>query len=92
VKAVVHRPLSNPLKVGHLETHHTRRLSDGGPDHPRGVVAVRPNYHRRAHHAADAITYNEYLGTIAERLAASFSGSHQVAGYRVNPTSLSLAP
>jgi len=43
----------------YLEPHHTRRLADGGPDHPRWVVAVCPNCHRRAHHAADAAKYNQ---------------------------------
>jgi predicted HNH restriction endonuclease len=43
----------------YLEPHHIRRLADGGPDHPRWVVAVCPNCHRRAHHAADAAKYNQ---------------------------------
>ena len=36
-----------------LEAHHVRRLTDGGPDDPRFVIAVCPNCHRRAHHGAD---------------------------------------
>ena len=37
----------------YLEPHHTRRLSDGGPDHPRWVGAVCPNCHREIHYGAE---------------------------------------
>jgi 5-methylcytosine-specific restriction protein A len=43
-----------------LETHHIRRPADGGPDHPRWVIALCPNCHRRAHHSHDAGTFNLY--------------------------------
>lgn len=43
------------------EPHHIRRLSDGGPDHPRWVVAVCANCHRRAHYSRDAIEFNREL-------------------------------
>jgi 5-methylcytosine-specific restriction protein A len=43
-----------------LETHHIRRHADGGPDHPRWVVALCPNCHRRAHYSDDAASYNLY--------------------------------
>lgn len=36
-----------------VEPHHTRRLSDGGPDHPRWVAAICPNCHREVHHGAE---------------------------------------
>jgi len=52
----------------YLEPHHTRRLSDGGPDHPAWVVAVCPTCHRRAHHAADAKDYNHTLMKTANAL------------------------
>jgi 5-methylcytosine-specific restriction protein A len=52
----------------YLEPHHTRRLSDGGPDHPRWVVAVCPTCHRRAHYADDAKSYNAQLVAIAKKL------------------------
>ena len=52
----------------YLETHHIRRLSDGGPDHPRWVIAVCPNCHRRAHYSSDAAHFNSQwahvVGTI----------------------------
>jgi len=54
----------------YLEPHHTRRLSDGGPDHPAWVVAVCPTCHRRAHHAVDAKLFNAGLIKIANSLTA----------------------
>jgi 5-methylcytosine-specific restriction enzyme A len=45
----------------YLEPHHTRRLSDGGPDHPRWVGAVCPNCHREIHHGADGVRKNKRL-------------------------------
>ena len=45
----------------YLEPHHTRRLSDGGPDHPRWVGAVCPNCHREMHHGADGDEKNSRL-------------------------------
>jgi 5-methylcytosine-specific restriction enzyme A len=50
-------------RAGHpyLEPHHTRRLSDGGPDDYHHVVALCPTCHRRVHHAYDGDDYNEHL-------------------------------
>jgi 5-methylcytosine-specific restriction protein A len=45
----------------YLEPHHTRRISDGGPDDPASVIALCPTCHRRAHYATDAISYNDQL-------------------------------
>ena len=45
----------------YLEPHHTRRIPDGGPDHPRWVGAVCPNCHREMHHGADGEEKNELL-------------------------------
>jgi 5-methylcytosine-specific restriction protein A len=59
-------PFSTPDGQPYLEVHPIRRLSDGGPDHPRGVVAICPNCHRRAHYAEDAETYNAYLSGVVE--------------------------
>lgn len=42
----------------YLEPHHIRRLSDGGPDDPRFVIALCPTCHRRVHHGADGPAYN----------------------------------
>ena len=48
-----------------LECHHVHRLADGGPDHPKNVVALCPNCHRRAHYAIDSTAYNEKLKLVA---------------------------
>jgi 5-methylcytosine-specific restriction protein A len=61
-------PFRTPQARPYLEPHHIRRLSDGGPDHPRWVVAVCPNCHRRAHYSEDAAAYNEGLAVTAARL------------------------
>jgi 5-methylcytosine-specific restriction protein A len=45
----------------YLEPHHTRRLSDGGPDDYHHVIALCPTCHRRVHHGNDGQTYNEEL-------------------------------
>jgi 5-methylcytosine-specific restriction enzyme A len=50
-------------RKGHpyLEPHHTRRLSDGGPDDYHHVIALCPTCHRRVHHGDDGDDYNELL-------------------------------
>ncbi len=45
----------------YLEPHHTRRLSDGGPDDPRFVGAVCPSCHREIHHGLQGQAKNEAL-------------------------------
>ena len=56
--------------TAYLEPHHTRRLSDGGPDHPRLVGAVCPNCHREIHHGAEREEKNRelqhHLGVLEE--------------------------
>lgn len=47
--------------IPYLEPHHIRRLSDGGPDDPRFVIALCPNCHRRVHSGSDGTTYNSKL-------------------------------
>jgi len=44
-----------------LETHHTTRVADGGPDHPRKVIGLCPNCHKRAHLAEDKDSFNASL-------------------------------
>ena len=51
----------------YLEPHHTRRLSDGGPDDPHWVIAICPTCHRREHYSRDAEVYNQKLKTKANR-------------------------
>jgi len=45
----------------YLEAHHTTRLSDGGVDHPKHVVALCPMCHRRVHHGVDGHALNDQL-------------------------------
>ncbi|MDW9444839.1 HNH endonuclease [Sinorhizobium meliloti] len=47
--------------VPYLEPHHIRRLTDGGPDDPRFVIALCPNCHRRVHSGSDGAEYNGKL-------------------------------
>jgi 5-methylcytosine-specific restriction protein A len=54
-------PFVTPQGRPYLEAHHVRRVSDGGPDHPRWVIALCPNCHRRIHHGKDGDEYNETL-------------------------------
>ena len=52
----------------YLEPHHIRRLSDGGPDHPRWVGAVCPNCHRWVHYGEDGADLNRRLTrTVGEK-------------------------
>jgi 5-methylcytosine-specific restriction protein A len=55
-------PFVTPQGRPYLEAHHVRRVSDGGPDHPRWVIALCPNCHRQIHHGQDGETYNKQLG------------------------------
>lgn len=45
----------------YLEPHHTRRVSDGGPDHPRWVGAICPNCHREVHYGVNGVEKNRNL-------------------------------
>lgn len=47
----------------YLEPHHTRRLSDGGPDDPRWVAGLCPTCHRRVHYGVDGAAYNAGIET-----------------------------
>ncbi len=56
-------PAPFKTKVGrpYLEPHHTRRISDGGPDHPAAVIGLCPTCHRRAHYGSDGEAFNDVL-------------------------------
>jgi 5-methylcytosine-specific restriction protein A len=45
----------------YLEPHHIERLSDGGPDDPKSVIALCPNCHRRAHSGAKKLAFKAEL-------------------------------
>lgn len=54
-------PFKTPKGRPYLEPHHTKRLADGGPDHPAWVIALCPTCHRRVHHGAEGDEYNAAL-------------------------------
>lgn len=45
----------------YLEPHHTTRVSDGGPDHPKFVAALCPTCHREVHYGEHAKAKNAAL-------------------------------
>ncbi|WP_109312200.1 HNH endonuclease signature motif containing protein [Ruegeria sp. AU67] len=45
----------------YLEVHHTRRLSDDGPDDPRYVAAICPSIHREIHYGQNGKELNRQL-------------------------------
>ncbi|MBR9652724.1 hypothetical protein [Thalassovita aquimarina] len=45
----------------YLEVHHTRRLSDDGPDDPRFVAAIDPTVHRQIHFGENGNALNAEL-------------------------------
>jgi 5-methylcytosine-specific restriction protein A len=59
-------PFTTSKDEPYLEPHHIARRADGGPDHPRWVIALCPNCHARVHRGGDGHDYNIYL---AERVA-----------------------
>jgi 5-methylcytosine-specific restriction enzyme A len=63
-------PFATPGGHPYLEPHHIRRRADGGPDHPRWVVALCPNCHRRVHYGVDGEEYNRVLADVVGRIEA----------------------
>jgi 5-methylcytosine-specific restriction protein A len=54
-------PFLRPNGDPYLEPHHIRRVSDGGPDNPKFVIALCPICHRRVHYGEDGPAYNQTL-------------------------------
>lgn len=54
-----------------LEVHHLLRLSDGGPDEPKNIIALCPNCHRRVHLSLDGDNYNKKLIKLIKKIEAS---------------------
>jgi 5-methylcytosine-specific restriction protein A len=52
--------------AAYIETHHIVSLANGGPDTDTNVIALCPNDHRRAHHAADQDILREQFLRIVE--------------------------
>jgi 5-methylcytosine-specific restriction protein A len=61
-------PFVTSTGLPYLESHHIRRLTDGGPDDPRFMARICPNCHRRAHYSLDRQAFNEALLARIERL------------------------
>lgn len=59
-----HAPFRTDSGRPYLEPHHIRRLSDGGPDDLRWVIALCPNCHRRAHYGEGKDRLNQRLERI----------------------------
>jgi 5-methylcytosine-specific restriction enzyme A len=63
-------PFTCPDGSPYLEPHHTRRVSDGGPDDPRWVGGICPNCHREIHYGAQGKERNlklqEYIIQLEE--------------------------
>jgi 5-methylcytosine-specific restriction protein A len=68
----------------YLEPHHTLRLADEGPDHPRWVGAVCPSCHREIHHGVNGnainIALKQKLGELWEAAEQAASPAHKSFG------------
>lgn len=58
----------------YLEPHHTTRVSDGGPDHPRHVAAVCPACHREIHYGQEGAAKNAELQVYLLQIEDKVSG------------------
>lgn len=67
-------PFRTKRGAPYLEPHHIRRLSDGGPDHPRWVAAICPNCHREVHEGESG---DELNARLAERIGALEAGKFE---------------
>jgi 5-methylcytosine-specific restriction protein A len=61
-------PFARPDGSPYLEPHHTRRLSDGGPDDPRYVAGICPTCHRRIHYCTDGDAVNSRVMAYVARI------------------------
>ena len=64
---------NEPTGTPYLEPHHTTRLSDGGPDHPRCVGAICPYCHREIHFGENGAEKNINLRNFLLELEGSES-------------------
>jgi 5-methylcytosine-specific restriction protein A len=59
-------PFLGTDRLPYLEAHHTTRLSDGGVDHPRHVVALCPTCHREIYYGQNGAALNKkVIGLLA---------------------------
>ncbi|TRD22955.1 HNH endonuclease [Palleronia caenipelagi] len=68
-------PFETKAGLPYLEVHHTRRLSDDGPDDPRFVAAICPTVHREIHFGAEGTRLNEMLIEKLGQLESAFDGA-----------------
>lgn len=54
-------PFARPDGSPYLEPHHTRRVSDGGPDDPHWVAGICPNCHKEIHYGVNGNELNRQL-------------------------------
>lgn len=66
-------PFSRPNGTPYLEAHHIRRLTDGGPDDPRSMIAVCPNCHREAHSGTNRDEVNRQMQAVVNRREAQLA-------------------
>lgn len=57
----------------YLEVHHLIRLTDGGPDIPKNVIALCPTCHRRSHYSINHLEFNDGLIIKAFDIEANIS-------------------
>ena len=64
-------PFNRPDGSPYLEPHHTRRVSDGGPDDPRWVGGICPTCHKEIHYGMNGGELNrrlqEHIARIEQR-------------------------
>lgn len=61
-------PFKRPDGSPYLEPHHTRRVSDGGPDDPRYVGGICPTCHKEIHYGASGKDLNQRLEEYLSRV------------------------
>mgnify|MGYP003634717615 CR=1 FL=1 len=66
-------PFTRKNGTPYLEPHHTKRIADSGPDHPRWVGAICPNCHREIHSGIDGKAKNDSLIDFLELIESDAS-------------------
>jgi 5-methylcytosine-specific restriction protein A len=73
-------PFSRPDGTLYLEPDHIRRVSDGGPDHPRWVAGICRNCHREIHFGSAGPERNEALAVYLEQIERVAGGTLRAYG------------
>ncbi|MGI6631678.1 MAG: NUDIX domain-containing protein [Bacillota bacterium] len=64
-------PFERRNHTPYLEAHHTKRVSDDGPDAPSYVMALCPICHRRVHYGVDGKEYNAQIQVVPRQIEAA---------------------